>query len=187
MIYEITINGYGGEVVLGKLTKEQYDFWSDKEDEDVMDNHLFWDPYDEANGNPITDDKDPRFLGYWHDLDDIEHVNGADVDDCQIQIKDEDNNIVWETDDPEISSVVYADVDTQEPGYYFKGWTSEKGNFCTAEIKTDKFDPAKLKLHSISIEGDDKISKIEYNGEEIEYDMDSTTGKDQGFELHETV
>ena len=29
MKYTIEINGYGGEVVLGKLTKEQYDYWID--------------------------------------------------------------------------------------------------------------------------------------------------------------
>ena len=41
---------------------------------------MFWDPYDGSEGNPITDDQDPRFLGYWHDIDDIEHVTGASMD-----------------------------------------------------------------------------------------------------------
>lgn len=187
MTYEITINGYGGEVVLGKLTKEQYDFWVDKQDDDSMNSHLFWDPYEEDEGNPVTDPDDPRFLGYWHDIDSIEHLNGAQVDMCYIEVNDDNGNLVWETEEPNIVSTETFDVDEQDPGYYFKGWTSEKGNFYIAEIETDKFDPAKLRFYASSVEGDTIISRVEYNGEELDYDMDGTTGKGQGFELYEMV
>ena len=84
--YEVELYGYGGEFVFGTLTKEQYDFWIENEG-DGLDSHVFWDPYDDADGdNPITDEEDPRFLGYWHDLDDIEHVCGADVDSCRVVV-----------------------------------------------------------------------------------------------------
>ena len=43
MKYEIEITGYGGEIAMGKLTKEQYDFWidhADRESEELH-SHLF--------------------------------------------------------------------------------------------------------------------------------------------------
>ena len=67
MKYEIEIRGYGGEIVMGKLTKAQYDFWidhADRESEELH-SHLFWDPWSDEEGNPVTDDEDPRFLGNW--------------------------------------------------------------------------------------------------------------------------
>ena len=39
--YEIQIWGYGGELVYGRLTKEQFDFWKDNEQ---MTSHV-WDPF----------------------------------------------------------------------------------------------------------------------------------------------
>ena len=35
MKYEIEIYGYGGEIVMGKLTKEQYEFWIDLSDREL--------------------------------------------------------------------------------------------------------------------------------------------------------
>ena len=32
MKYEIEITGYGGEIVMGKLSPEQYDYWIDHAD-----------------------------------------------------------------------------------------------------------------------------------------------------------
>ena len=85
--YEIKINGYGGELVNGKVTKEQYEFWVEQ-NEETLSHHVFYDPYDETKENLIHDDKDPRFLGYWHDLDDIIHENGADLGSAYIEINE---------------------------------------------------------------------------------------------------
>ena len=51
MKYEIEITGYGGEIVMGKLTKEQYDYWidhADRESEELH-SHLFWDPWSDED------------------------------------------------------------------------------------------------------------------------------------------
>ena len=32
---------------------------------------LFWDPWSDEDGNPMTDDEDPRWLGQWYEIDDI--------------------------------------------------------------------------------------------------------------------
>ena len=97
--YEIEINGYGGEMVLGTIKKEAYEHWSVKgESDEGLNSHLFWDPYEEEDGNDVTDDEDPRFLGQWWEIDDIEHTHGAFFDQCVITVYDEDGNEVWTTD-----------------------------------------------------------------------------------------
>ena len=54
--FEIEINGWGGEVVLGKISQEAYEFWSVRDDDDEeLNNHLFWDAYGDDEPNPITD------------------------------------------------------------------------------------------------------------------------------------
>ena len=187
MIYEIRIDGYGGEVVAGKLTKEQYEFWVDKQDEEGMDSHLFWDAYSDEDGNPVTDDEDPRFLGSWWELDDIEHTNGANVDACTVTVKDEDGNVVYETDEPLISKIEVVDFDTMDPGYYFKGYSAEKGDFFLAELETDKFDPSKLKYSATNIQNDIIIDHVEYDGKDLDNEGGDTLGKSQGYEFVEIV
>lgn len=187
MIYEISINGYGGEVVAGKLTKEQYDFWADKQDDEETNSHLFWDPWSDEDGNPITDDEDPRWLGNWYEIDDIEHTNGANVDACTVTVEDDQGNVVFETDEPKIHKTEVTDIDSMEPGYYFKGYSAEKGNFFFAEFEADEFDPDKLRFFATDIEGDVIIDMVEYDGEDLNNDGGDTRGKSQGFEFHEVV
>ena len=87
--FRVTIHGYGGEIVLGRLTEEQYDFWVPFEEEQII-AHAFWDPHEESDENPIYDDGDPRWLGHWNELDDIEHVYGASTDSAYISIEEVD-------------------------------------------------------------------------------------------------
>ena len=186
--YTIEINGYGAEMVLGKITKEAYEYWSVKsEDDEGLNSHLFWDPYEEEDGNEITDDEDPRFLGQWWEIDDIEHTNGAFVDQCMITVTDEDGNEVWTTDDPEISNTNFADPDDQPAGYYFKGWSSEKGNFFYAEFEAEEFDPKKLKFYATNIDCDVVIDSVDYDNEDLMNDGGDTRGKSQGFEFYENL
>lgn len=39
MKYTIDISGYGGEVVLGKLSKEQFDYWIEMADNEAEELH----------------------------------------------------------------------------------------------------------------------------------------------------
>jgi len=89
--YKVYLLGYGGEHVIGTLTKEQYDFWKDLEEEDII-NHAFWDPWDESDENPVFDDTDPRFLGNWYDLDDLMHENGVSAENALITIEEVDSS-----------------------------------------------------------------------------------------------
>jgi hypothetical protein len=188
MKYEIEIRGYGGEIVMGKLTKAQYDFWidhADRESEELH-SHLFWDPWSDEEGNPVTDDEDPRFLGNWYEIDDIVHCCSALQDNCTVTVTDEDGNEVWTTDDPESEKTEFYDPGEHE-GYVFKGWSSEKGTFFGGEFVTDKFDPAKLKFFASNIDNEVFIDQVEYNNEEVYNDMGGdTTGKGYGYFMYES-
>lgn len=188
MKYEIEIYGYGAECVMGTLTEEQYKFWidfADREDE-ALNSHLFWDPWSDEEGNPVTDDEDPRFLGQWYELDDIVHSNGALYDNCTITVTDEDGNVVWETQDPDIEKTEFYDPDDME-GYFIKAWSSEKGCFFGSEIDTEKFDPKKLKIYASNIDCEVLIDAIMYDGEEVYNDTGGdTNGKGYGYLIYES-
>tara|TARA_B100000809_G_scaffold88067_1_gene86458 strand:+ start:934 stop:1506 length:573 start_codon:yes stop_codon:yes gene_type:complete len=185
--FEIEIFGYGGEYVIGNLTKEQYDYWLpliDEGDTEGLDSHLFWDPYEEGEGNPITDENDPRFLGYWHDLDNIAHSCGADAESCEIVVINADTgDEVYKTDEPTISDT--EQYEYTNSGYYFKGNATEKGQFFFAEMEADKFDPSKLTVKVSNIDGNNIIDEVEYDNKYLDNDGGSTTGKGSDYEFVE--
>jgi len=186
--FTIEINGYGGEMVLGSVTKEAYEHWSVKdEDDEGINTHLFWDPYEEADGNDITDHEDPRFLGSWHEIDDIDHTHGAFYDQCWVVVTGEDGETVYQNDDPEVESTHISDPDDQPEGYYFKGWSTEKGNFFCCDIDLDEFDPKKLKFGATNIDCDVVIDSVTYDGEDLDNIGGDTNSKSVGWEFYENL
>lgn len=187
MKYTVEVNGYGAEMVLGTLSKEQYDFWIDKaeNDDEGLHSHLFWDPWSDEDGNPIVDDEDPRWLGQWYELDNIEHCNGALLENCTITVYDENGDTVFETDDPKLENVTYTDTD-DEDGYYIKAWSSEKGNFFTGEIEVDNFDSNNMKFYGVDIDSEVFVTNIEYKGEDLSNDGGDTIGKAYGYSMFES-
>ena len=186
--YTLEINGRGGEMVLGKITKEAYEHWSTRDDDDEgLQSHLFWDPYEQDDGNDVTDDQDPRFLGQWFELDDIEHATGAFIDYCEVVVYDEDGNEIWRTDEPQITNTVFADPDDLNTGYYIKVWQTEKGNFFNAEFETDVFDETKLSFYATNMDNDIVIDAVDYNGESLENDGGDTIGKSTGWNFYEII
>lgn len=200
--FTISINGWGAEMCLGRITPAAYEYWSTREDDDpALSSHLFWDPYSDEDGNEITDDEDPRWIGQWWECDDIEHCHGAFKDQCHIVVTDEDDNQVWSTEDVNIHKTEFSspddirlpdpdidpDVDLERPPsiYFIKTWNSEKGNFFSAEFETDNFDPAKLKFFATEIDGDTVIDHVTYDDQDLENDGGDTRGKSSGWEFYE--
>jgi hypothetical protein len=102
--YSIYIYGYGTMSIYGKLTKEQYDFWHDKDEVDIS-NHV-----NDYEGNLISyeDEDDPRFIGSLWELGDIEQMSGADLYSSDItidEVKDEEYN------SPSIKSIVDGSIE----------------------------------------------------------------------------
>ena len=187
---EFEIYGYGGELVIGSITKAQFDYWLpfiDKGETEGLDSHLFWDPYDEGEGNPITDEKDSCFLGYWHDMDNIAHSCGADLDSCTVVVTSlETGDEIFKTDEPNVSDTEHYEDTQLDPGYYFKGYAYEKGQFFLTELEIEgKFDPNKLTVRISNIDGNHIIDQVEYDGEYLENEGGGTNGKGNDYEFVE--
>jgi hypothetical protein len=92
--YQISIWGYGGELVYGKLTKAQHDFWQaqcDKTDDDGYDqddmfgNYIF-DQEDFEEDHGITVPEEAKLESEWYECDDIAHTNGVSLGSGYISI-----------------------------------------------------------------------------------------------------
>jgi hypothetical protein len=187
--YEIHLTGYGGEIAIGRITREQYEFWKDRED---LDEHC----HDWDNEMEIPEDAIIARDGSWYECDDIAHENGCEFSDaCWITVYDENNNEVWTS--PLSSAALeergvgvegmnrdehYVEYDT-DVEYYFWGQNFEKGTFQTYEIEIyGKFDPARLNFSTIDVNGWELVNGVSY--ESIELDDTggySTTGKSSDY------
>ena len=188
----ISLSGYGGEIVLGRITEEQYDFWRDRDDLDDFVHD--WD-------NEIDVPADMRFLtdGAWHDVDDICHESGCEASDCSyISVYDNlEGKDLWESNldidnldskGVDVSSSWRCSPEEDEPTgtCVFLGQNFEKGTFFSGTIRiTQPFDPKKLSISYNDCDGWKLISGVEYDGEDIEgYDGYSTTGKSMEFQVY---
>ena len=90
--YKIEISGFGGETVLGKISNDQYNYWTKKEksaDGSIGEYFSNFEFYPEKTNKPIP--PSARFNRSWFEIDDIAHVNGPEVS--------EDNSLtIIETD-----------------------------------------------------------------------------------------
>ena len=179
----LAIYGIGAEVVVGGLSEAQYEYWSKRTNDELVDHFTNW-----------TEESDiPKELqivqdGAWYDADELGHKNGCElISDNTIHVIDDNDDTVWERqlgyselDDHGIaldSSEIYA---RNTPGieYAYAFEQSERGTFFSADIVlTTPFDPKKLSIFYIDIEGLEVITSIEYNGEELDgFDAYDTTG-----------
>ncbi len=190
--YDIFLQGYGGEFVLGSITKEQYEFWSKRED---LDEYVYdWDSEIE-----IPEEMKLFSPGDWYELDNLEHINGCEFSElCSVVVYDEDGNEVWASPlsvsaleergvgtDGMHRSEYYIEYDTKEE-YFFSGQNFEKGTFQTYQIETyGDFDPAKLNFSTNDVNGWEFVDGVSYESIELEDTSGySTTGKGSEFKVH---
>jgi hypothetical protein len=84
--YFISIGGYGGEMVYGRLTKEQFAYWEEHED-DFEEYMCSWDKDEEWPNVP----EHARIEGEWYDNDDILHETGCGVSSAWVQVESENS------------------------------------------------------------------------------------------------
>lgn len=188
--FEITLQGYGGEIAVGTITEEQYEFWKDRED---LEEHA----YDFDNELDIPEDMKIATDGGWYECDNLEHRNGCEFDSaCMIYVHDEDGNEVFScplcySELEEKGVYVEGILDREyrvehdsDAKYYFLGQAFEKGCFQTYEIEDYKFDPTKLNFSIIDVEGWTLVDGVSYMSEELDDTGGySTTGKSSFFKV----
>jgi len=187
--YTIQLWGYGGEYVMGTVTREIYDYFKRRR---LNLNDFAWDS-DYADEHEIPEEMWPFTPGSWYECDDMGHVNGVDRNSGTLQVCDEKGNTVYEIsledidgcgdDSPEISCGDEVWIDSKDPGtVVFIGVSNEKGTFFEGEIElTQPFDSTKLMITYDEIDGNEIVSMVSYDDEDLDNNGGSTNGKSSDF------
>ena len=193
--YRVMLSGYGGEIVLGSVPREQYEYFRDNE---IDIEEYAWDC---DNEQEVPEEMQPFTPGEWHSCDDVAHESGCELSEYNyITVTDENGKEHWqcklgyseltdagvEVDETEES--LCSDRADRENTVGFIGQSVEKGCFFEGELNlTAPFDPAKLAINYSDIEGWSLITGVTYDGEDIEgYDGYDTRGKSSEFKFYDT-
>lgn len=184
--YKITMWGYGGEYVMGTVDRKIYDYFKHRR-LDLSD--FAWDS-DYADEHNIPEEMWPFPPGSWYECDDMGHVHGVDRDSGTLQIEDEKGETIIERSlesidgcDIELSCGDEVWVDSKDPGtVVFIGTSGEKGTFFEGEINlTAPFNQEKLTICYDDFDGNDVVSSVQYDGEDIDNWGANTNGKSSDF------
>ena len=88
--YTFLISKYGGEVAMGIISPEQYEYWYERNDEELKDYVMGWqtDQYEKEHNVPLK-----ARMHNWFEYEDIHHSNGAEIADSQqLFIEEYDSN-----------------------------------------------------------------------------------------------
>jgi hypothetical protein len=184
--------GYGGEKVMGTVSREVYDYCLDNQ-VDLSD--IAWGDEDRVEEMELDIDMLPFQPGSWYECDDMAHTNGVSRNAGTVQIEDENGNIVFERsledcdggeDSPEWSCNDEAWIGSKPAGtVVFIGTSNEKGTFFEGEIElTQPFDITKLTLGYDEIDGEELVNSVVYDGEDIDNFGGSTDGKSSDFGMY---
>jgi hypothetical protein len=182
--YKISMWGYGGEKVMGTVDKKIWDYCNDNQ---VDLSEIAWSDEDTVQEEMGLDlDMLPFTPGSWYECDDMGHINGVSRDAGTLQIEDENGNTVLERsldsiDGTDIGLCCSDEVwagSKPKGTVVFIGSSNEKGTFFEGEIELRApFDIEKLELNYDEFDGEDIITSVTYDGEDIDNWGGSTDGK----------
>jgi len=199
--FRLNFSRYGGEVAIGTITKDQYEYWSDN---DGFEEYMVAVDYDPADANKEIP-KRAQFDQPFYEYSNICHLSGPEWDDSQTvyieeldkngkPMEDDDGNFVQDIqhDFGDLESLGaeiicseehHAGTKSCENEYYVFGQYFNKGGWHTPDIiKTgpDGIEIDKLKIRYVNADGFKVFNDIEYDGEEYYLEEDST-GKSSSF------
>ena len=205
--FRLTFGRYGGEVAMGKISEEQYDYWSQKDqsefeeymvsvesdpddaNKDIPGNAQFDQPFYEYND--FCQLSGPEFANgqtlYIEELnkdgEPLDNGEGGYVEDIQHDF-DDFTSLGVEIDNSEVYN---AGSKACKDHYYVFGQYFNKGSWHTPDIiKTgpDGILMDKMKLYLTDADGFKAFSDVEYDGESYSLEEDST-GKSSSFYVME--
>jgi hypothetical protein len=189
--YKIQLYGYGGEVAMGRIEQKIWDYFRDNR---INVEDYAWDS--DYGEEAVPEEFQPFYPGSWYDCDNIARAYGVSKSAGTIEITDEQDQTVLQRDtsgidgfdiqiDGEVEAYIHAE---SEKGPIFYGYSSEKGVFFEGEIYlTQPFDQDKLKLIVEDIDGEDLITQVFYDEEEIDNFGSNTNGKGSSFFMYNMV
>lgn len=202
--YRILLWGYGGENSYIRLTKEQYEYWNqrkeDDDERDILVDYMLDEDREEVADVPpamefMSDPEDPEGPRYpWHESpNEIVHQFGVDYSSARITITEIDsddygaNPIEDIVDGVDLNDFVSehdiewfsGEVEETQSDYMLQFNSSEKGTFFEGILTTvGKIDLSKLEVYTTDhFNDDDTVDDIRYDGESIENMGGDTNGK----------
>lgn len=204
--FKVKLVGYGGEVTIGRITREFHDYWKAKGD-DECDVKYHIATVDMGN-NEDDEDFDPespmmRESGNcpWHEVDDIEHQSGVYADNGYVVVElDEDGEEIPDTEQTHEFNAVYGrEAYSYTEQYLMESkqlveafpvltfHTCEKGYFGDIIIETEgeDFDPELFEVSTLETDVCELVEAFRYNGKDVGYDMDwyDTRSKSDDYSL----
>jgi hypothetical protein len=184
--YNISLWGYGGEIAMGTVRREIFDYFKKRR---ISVPDFAWD-YDAVEELNIPEELQPFSAGSWYECDDLGHSSGVSRNSGTIQITDENGNTVLERpleslDGTDIGLACdnEAWVGMVSPGeVVFVGRSNEKGTFFEGTIElTAPFDPEKLVLYYDDLDGEEIITQVYYDDQDVDNWGGNTDGKSSDF------
>ena len=199
--FRLNFSRYGGEVAMGTITKDQYEYWSDN---DGFEEYMGAVDFDAEDANKEIP-KRAQFTHPFYEYSDICHVSGPEWHDSQtmyIEEVDKDGNAMEDGEGGYVKDIEHDFGDLESLGaeiycgemhhtgsvscenqYYVFGQYFNKGGWHTPDIiKTgpDGIEIDKLRIGYTDADGFKVSSEVEYDGESYYLEEDST-GKSSSF------
>ena len=199
--FRLNFSRYGGEVAMGTITKDQYDYCSDN---DGFEEYMGLVDSDPENANKEIP-KRAQFDQPFYEYNNICHMNGPEWADSQtmyIEELDKNGQSLEDDDGGYIQDIQHDFGDLESLGaevvcdeehhassksceneYYVFGQYFNKGGWHTPDIiKTgpDGIEIDKLKIRYSNADGFQVFNEIEYDGE-VYYLEEDSTGKSSSF------
>ena len=199
--FRLNFSRYGGEVAMGTITKDQYDYWSEK---DGFEEYMGLVDSDPENANKEIPKK-AQFDQSFYEYNNICHMSGPEWADSQtmyIEELDKNGHSLEDDDGGYIQDIQHDFGDLESLGaevvcdeehhassksceneYYVFGQYFNKGGWHTPDIiKTgpDGIEMDKLKISYVNADGFKVFNEVEYDGEGYYLEEDST-GKSSSF------
>ena len=168
MKYNIEVNGRGAEAFIFKISKEQYEFFSENGiEEDELDHETIY----ENLGVECYSETDDVLTGLYNGKNHGEHV--------LITVTDEDGQVVWESEEDFDFEEVEDHYEYNDSDYLLVE-DYQKGNFFNYTLETDEdFNPELLSCKIVELlDGrSELITDIRYDGQLMEKDYGDTSSK----------
>tara|TARA_B100000674_G_scaffold270780_1_gene223664 strand:+ start:24 stop:713 length:690 start_codon:yes stop_codon:yes gene_type:complete len=199
--FRLNFSRYGGEVAMGTITKDQWEYWSDN---DGFEEYMGQVDYDAEEANKEIP-KRAQFDQPFYEYSNICHMSGPEWDDSQtmyIEEIDKDGKPLESEDGGFVADIQHDFGDFESLGaeviceeehnvssksceneYYVFGQYFNKGGWHTPDIiKTgpDGIEMDKLKIRYTNADGFKVFNEVEYDGE-IYYLEEDSTGKSSSF------
>ena len=199
--FRLNFSRYGGEVAMGTITKDQWEYWSDN---DGFEEYMGQVDFDAEEANKEIP-KRAQFDQPFYEYSNICHLSGPEWDESQtmyIEEIDKDGKPLEKEDGGFVADIQHDFGDFESLGaevvceeehhassksceheYYVFGQYFNKGGWHTPDIiKTgpDGIEMDKLKISYVNADGFKVFNEIEYDGE-VYYLEEDSTGKSCSF------